>query len=273
MFSILPITQRFARSRIYWRNELTALGFIYRPALVESAMQIARRYLLHQIPDPVLRAKLTPNYTMGCKRVLLSDDFYPALTQPNVEVITDSIREVRAHSIVTADGRAHEVDAILCATGFHVTDTRLPHFIHGRVADTLAENWRPDPYAYLGTTVSGFPNLFLLIGPNTGLGHNSMVYMIESQISYILDCLHTMDRKNLQTIEVRPEIQEVFNTELQQRMQGTVWTSGCASWYLDATGRNTTLWPGFTFDFRHRTRRFDVQNYDVGRQLVPASRI
>ena len=271
MFSILPITQRFARSRIYWRNELTALGFIYRPALVESAMQIARRYLLHQIPDPVLREKLTPNYTMGCKRVLLSDDFYPALTQPNVEVITDSIREVRAHSIVTADGRAHEVDAILCATGFHLTDTRLPHFIHGRAADTLAENWRPDPYAYLGTTVSGFPNLFLLIGPNTGLGHNSMVYMIESQISYILDCLHTMDRKNLQTIEVRPEIQEVFNTELQQRMQGTVWTSGCASWYLDATGRNTTIWPGFTFEFRHRTRRFDARNYDVLRRPVPTS--
>jgi cation diffusion facilitator CzcD-associated flavoprotein CzcO len=264
LFSLLPITQRFMRARIYWRNELTALGFVYRPAMIEAGAQIARKHLIRQVPDPELRTKLTPTYTMGCKRVLVSDDFYPALAQPNVELITDGIREVRAHSIVTEDGKEHAVDVIICATGFHVTDTRLPHYIHGRsTTRSLADDWQPDPCAYLGTTIAGFPNLFLLIGPNTGLGHNSMIFMIEAQITYIMYCLHTMQKRNLRTIEVKVEAQDAFNTELQRRMQGTVWASGCVSWYLDATGRNTTIWPGFTFEFRQRTRRFDAQHYDL----------
>jgi cation diffusion facilitator CzcD-associated flavoprotein CzcO len=270
MFRILPITQRFVRTRIYWRQEIIALGFVYRPNMIEGGMRLARRHLEQQVPDPVLRAKLTPQYTMGCKRVLLSDDFYPALAQSNVEVITERIREVRAHSIVTEDGREHEIDTIICGTGFHVTDSPLPQYVHGRGGRALADSWHSGPHAYLGATVSGFPNLFLLIGPNTGLGHNSMVYMIESQIAYILDCLRMMDRRNLRAIEVRPEIQEAFKTEMQQRMQGTVWTSGCSSWYLDARGHNTTLWPGFTFEFRRRTRHFDPQHYDLIPQQAPA---
>jgi len=263
MFRILPITQRFVRTRIYWRQEIIVLGFVYRPSMIEGGMRLARRHLEQQVSDPVLRAKLTPQYTMGCKRVLLSDDFYPALAQSNVEVITERIREVRANSIVTEDGREHEIDTIICGTGFHVTDSQLPQYVYGRGGQSLADSWRSGPHAYLGATVSGFPNLFLLIGPNTGLGHNSMIYMIEAQISYILDCLRTMDRRNLRAVEVRPETQEAFKTEMQQRMQGTVWTSGCSSWYLDARGHNTTLWPGFTFEFRRRTRHFDPQHYDL----------
>ncbi len=256
MFRILPITQRLMRSRIYWRQELVALGFVYRPNVLEKGSQLTLRYLEKQVPDPLLRAKLTPHYTLGCKRVLLSDDFYPALTQPNVEVVSERIREVQAHSVVTDDGREHEVDAIICATGFHVTDARLPHYVHGRGGRSLADRWQEGDRAYKGSTVAGFPNLFLLIGPNTGLGHNSMVYMIESQITYILDCLRKMERRNLRTVEVRPDSEEAFNTEMQKRMQGTVWVSGgCYSWYLDARGHNTTLWPGFTFEFRRRTRR------------------
>ena len=261
LFRVLPITQRFVRTRIYWRQELTALGFVYRPRMMESAMQLARRHLMRQVSDPILREKLTPRYTMGCKRVLLSDDFYPALTQPNVEVVTDQIREVQANSIVTQDGNVYEADVIICATGFHVTDSQLPQCVHGRGGQSLADSWQSGSHAYLGTTVAGFPNLFLLIGPNTGLGHNSMVYMIEAQLSYILDCLRKMDRQHLQTVEVQPAIQKAFNAEMQQRMRGTVWTSGCASWYLDANGNNTTLWPGFTFEFRRRTRHFDQQHY------------
>ncbi len=263
LFRLLPFTQRFVRTRIYWRQELTVLGFVYRPRMMESAMQLARRHLARQVPDAILREKLTPQYTMGCKRILLSDDFYPALTQPNVDVITDRIREVQARSIVTEDGNVYEADTIICATGFHVTDSRLPQCIHGRNGQSLADSWKSGSHAYLGTTVVGFPNLFLLIGPNTGLGHNSMVYMIEAQLSYILDCLHKIDWQHLQTVEVLPAIQEAFNTEMQQRMQGTVWASGCASWYLDASGHNTTLWPGFTFEFRRRTRHFDQQHYNV----------
>lgn len=263
LFRLLPFTRQLVRARIYARQEITALALIYRPKLLEQGMRLAREHLEKQVPDPVLREKLTPRYTMGCKRILVSDDFYPAVGQSNVELITESIREVRAHSIVTADGTEREIDAIICGTGFHVLNTRLPQTIYGRGQQSLAETWQDYPCTYLGTTVSGFPNLFLLIGPNTGLGHNSMVYMIESQIAYILDCLRTMKRRNLQTVEVRAEAEMAFAEEMQRRMQGTAWTSGCTSWYLDARGRNATLWPGFTFEFRRRTRKFDLQSYQV----------
>ncbi len=268
MFRILPFTQRYVRTKIYWRQELIALGFIYRPNMLENGMQLAQSYLEKQVENPTLRAKLTPHYTIGCKRVLLSDDFYPALTQPNVDVITDRIREVRAKSIVTEDDREHEIDAIIFGTGFHVTDSQLPQYIFGIGGRSLADNWQEGSSAYFGTTVSGFPNLFLLIGPNTGLGHNSMVFMIESQLNYILDCLCMMDQRKLGVVEVRPEFQETFNVEMQKRMQGTVWTSGCKSWYLDANGHNTTLWPGFTFEYRRRIRHFDPQHYNLIPQQV-----
>ena len=269
MYSLLPITQRIVRSIIYWQREIFVLGFVYRPAMLENGMKIARQHLERQVADPQLHAKLTPHYTMGCKRVLLSNDFYPALTQPNVELVTEHIREVRAQSIVTEDGREHEIDTLICGTGFHVTDTQLPQSIYGRAGRSLADSWQDGPNAYIGTAVAGFPNLFLLIGPNTGLGHNSMVFMIEAQVSYILDCLRTMKRRNVGVVEVHREMQEAYNAEVQQKMQGTVWLSGCASWYLDAHGRNTTLWPGFTFDFWRKTRHFDPQHYSMVPQEAP----
>lgn len=267
LFRILPFTQRFVRTKIYWQQEIIALSFVYRPAMLQKGMELTLRYLAKQVPDPVLRARLTPRYTLGCKRVLLSDDFYPAITQPNVEVITDRIREVRAHSIITGDGIEHEVDTIICGTGFHVTDARLPACVHGRNGRSLADAWHTGSHAYNGTTVAGFPNLFLLIGPNTGLGHNSMVFMIEAQVSYILDCLRIMARRKLRIVEVQPDSEELFNEQVQRKMQGTVWNSGCSSWYLDANGRNTTIWPGFTFEFWRRTRRFDPQHYDLIPQI------
>ena len=268
LFRILSVAQRALRYKMYWQRELTALGLIYRPNLLEAGMKIAREHLEAHVSDPALRAKLTPHYTLGCKRILLSDDFYPAVSQPNVEVITDRIREVRAHSIVTEDGKEHEVDTLICGTGFHVTDTQFSQRIHGRKGQSLADTWHDGPHAYYGTSITGFPNLFLLIGPNTGLGHNSMVFMIEAQTHYILDCLRMMAQRHVQTIEIRPENEEAYNKEMQQRMRGTVWTSGCASWYLDARGHNTTLWPGFTFEFWYRTYRFDPQHYNVLPQRV-----
>lgn len=263
LFSILPLAQHLVRARMYWEHELTALGMVYKTDMLEKGALLARRHLEQQVPDPILREKLTPHYAMGCKRILLSDDFYPALTQPNAEVVTEHISEVREHSIITSDGTEREVDAIICGTGFHVTDTEFAHHIHGRGGLALADNWREGTHAYLGTSVAGFPNMFLLIGPNTGLGHNSMVYMIESQVTYILDCLRSMRRHEAREVEVRPASETRYNEEMQHRMQGTVWASGCVSWYLDARGHNTTLWPGFTFEFRHRTRRFDPQAYDL----------
>ncbi len=268
LFRVMPLAQRLVRARIYWRNELIARGLVYQPGLMEQGMKLGRRYLERQIPDPVLRAKLTPNYTLGCKRILLSDDFYPSLSQPNVEVVTDRIREVRANSVVTEDDKEYEVDTIICGTGFHVTDAELPERVHGRDGQSLATEWQQGPHAYLGTTVSGFPNLFIMIGPNTGLGHNSMVYMIESQLNYIMDCLRVMERQNLRAVDVRPEAQVAFLAEMRRRTKGTVWASGCRSWYLDARGQNTTLWPGYTFEFRRRTRHFDAKQYNVYKQRV-----
>ncbi len=271
LFSLLPLAQRLERAKMYWLRELTALGFVYKPAMIEKGMLLARQHLEAHISDPILREKLTPTYTMGCKRVLLSDDFYPALTQPNVEVITDRIRAIQAHSLITEDGQEHAIDTIIYATGFHVTDSQLPQCIYGRDGLALASAWSEGAQAYFGTTVAGFPNLFLLIGPNTGLGHNSMVFMIESQITYILDCLRTMKKRALAVVEVQADTQETFNAEMQLRMQKTVWNSGCASWYLDARGHNTTVWPGFTFEFRQRTRHFDPHHYTLLPQHTPAN--
>jgi cation diffusion facilitator CzcD-associated flavoprotein CzcO len=261
LFRTLPVTQRAARGLIYAQREIGALALVYRTNMMRGVEQQALRHLHAQVHDPDLRAKLTPSYRMGCKRILLSDDFYPAVSQPNVEVVTEGIREVREHTIVAGDGTEHPVDTVICATGFHVTDMPLPRYVRGRDGQTLEAIWQGSPQAYLGTSIAGFPNFFLMIGPNTGLGHTSMVYMIESQITYILDCLRMMDREHLSTVELRPDAQDVFVAEMRRRMQGTVWTSGCASWYLDKNGHNSTLWPGFTFEFRRRTRHFDAKSY------------
>jgi cation diffusion facilitator CzcD-associated flavoprotein CzcO len=261
LFRLLPVTRWLTRGKIYAERELMVLGFVRRPALMRDAERLAVKHMKSQVADPELRAKLIPKYALGCKRVLLSDDFYPALTQPNAELVTERISEVSEHSIVTSYGVEREVDTLILATGFHVTDMPLAHCVHGRGGQTLADAWGAGPAAYLGTTVAGFPNLFLFVGPNTGLGHSSMVYMIESQIAYLLDCLRFMRRRGVQTVEVQPEPQHAYNDEVQQRMQGTVWNTGCASWYLDARGRNTTLWPGFTWEYRRRTRRFDASAY------------
>ncbi len=269
LYRRLPAVQRLVRGLIYTQREIGALGLVYRPAMLARVEKLARKHLEAQVADPDLRKKLAPSYRLGCKRILLADDFYPALTRPNVEVVTDRIREVRPHSIVTEDGTERAVDTIIVATGFHVTDMPAARCVRGRGGQLLADAWRDGAQAYLGATVAGFPNLFLLIGPNTGLGHTSMVYMIESQLAYILDCLQMMARRGVETVEVRPETQAAYNDELQRRLRGTVWLSGCASWYLDAHGRNSTLWPGFTFAYRRRTRRFDPASYALTPRMAP----
>jgi cation diffusion facilitator CzcD-associated flavoprotein CzcO len=216
------------------------------------------------VADPALRAKLTPGYTIGCKRILISNDWYPALTRPGVEVVTDGIAEVRPHSVVTGDGTERPVDTIICGTGFQVTEFPAGDHIYGPGGVSLNEHWAAagSMAAYLGTSVAGFPNLFLLVGPNTGLGHTSMVFMIESQVAYVLDAVRHVASAGASTVEVRADAQEAYNRGLQRRLSTTVWnTGGCKSWYLDANGRNTTLWPGYTWQFRRRTRHFDPWRY------------
>ena len=261
LYRRVPVTRRLRRAAIYGMNEAAVPAFMH-PRLAEVVERVVAGHLHKHVPDPALRAKLTPDYRIGCKRVLVSDDYYPALTGPNVDVVTSRIAEVRPRSIVTAGGAEHPADTIIFGTGFHVTDLPVAQRLRGRDGRLLCEHWHGSPQAYKGTTTAGFPNAFVLVGPNTGLGHNSVVYMLESQLRYVLDALRTMERRGVAELEVRPEAQAAFNAEVQDRMRGTVWTAGgCASWYLDPQGRNTTLWPGATWRFRRATRRFDPAAY------------
>jgi cation diffusion facilitator CzcD-associated flavoprotein CzcO len=261
----LPALQRLVRWLVYWRQELVLMpGLVYFPSLLAGVEKLARRHIAKQVPDPVLREKVTPSYRMGCKRVLISNDWYPALSAPNVDVVTEPITEVRPHAVVTADGVEHPADTLILGTGFNVTDIAIADRIHGTDGRSLAEVWDHSPQAYLGSTVPGYPNLFFVVGPNTGPGHTSVVFYIESQVRYLLDALAQMRRDRVRRLEVRRDVFERFNARLQQRMRRTVWTTGgCSSWYLDAKGRNTTLWPGPSFEVMLRTRRFDIESYDV----------
>jgi cation diffusion facilitator CzcD-associated flavoprotein CzcO len=219
------------------------------------------------VADPVLRARLTPRYAIGCKRILISNSYYPALQQPNVELVTDDIREVRGRSIVTSDGREREVDVIILATGFRVTEMPFAKRVTGRDGKCLAEQWSPSPAAYRGVAVAGFPNLFFLLGPNTGLGHTSVLVMVEAQLRYIVECLRHLERTRMSAIEVRRDAQDGFNADVQSRLRNTVWNAGgCRSWYLDSTGRNTTIWPGMTWPYVKMLRRFDPAAYVLSRR-------
>ncbi|WP_439663728.1 flavin-containing monooxygenase [Lentzea sp. HUAS TT2] len=263
LFRALPFTQRLYRDFVYWTRESSALGFAVNPKIMQFAQGIALRHMKKQVPDPKLRRKLKPDYTMGCKRVLISNDFYPALGYPNVDLVTDKVSEVREKSIVDSAGVEHEVDVIIYGTGFHVVDSFDYLDIQGKGGVDLAKQWRQQGIeTYYGITVSGFPNLFFLLGPNTGLGHNSVVFMIESQIRYISQCLQLLDKHRAAELDVRLEAQQEFNTEIQQKLTKGVWTQGgCKSWYLDAQGVNRTVWPGFTWRYWMRTKRVRAEDY------------
>ncbi len=264
LYRRLPLAQRVVRGAVYAGRELLVLGFAKRPELMGLLEKLARSHMRKQIPDPELLDRVTPDYTLGCKRILPSNRWYPALAEPNVELVTGGIKEVREHSIIDASGIEREVDAIIFGTGFHVTDMPVARQMRGRDGKLISDVWQGSPRAYLGTALPGFPNLFLLLGPNTGLGHSSMVYMIESQVEHVLRAIQAMERTGAATIEVRPEAHAEFNSELDAQMQGTVWdTGGCVSFYLDDTGRNATLWPDWTWRFRRRATRFDAGAYTL----------
>lgn len=264
LFRWFPPLQRLARAAVYWTREASAIGFVRQPRLLRFAERYAKANLYRAVKDPALRKKLLPSFTMGCKRVLISNDYYPALAKPNVDVVTEGITEVRPHAVVTADGVEHPVDAIIYGTGFHATDPPSLETVFGRDGVRLGEAWQDGMEAYKGTTIAGFPNMFMLVGPNTGLGHTSIVFMIESQVNYVMDALKLLNRTDVVEIDPRVDRVQAFNDEVQRDMESTVWlTGGCASWYLDAKGRNTTLWPGFTWQYRRLTRKFDAHAYSV----------
>lgn len=268
LYRFAPPLQRVARAMIYLRRELFLVLFRH-PRWMRRGEDVARRGLRKWIRDPARRAQLTPSYTMGCKRVLLSDDYLPALAAPNVNVVTSGLREVRAHGIVDASGTEHRADVIIFGTGFRPTDPPLGPCIRGRGGRTLADVWQGSPKAYVGTAVAGFPNLFILLGPNTGLGHTSVVFMIEAQVAQVMLVLREMERRGARAIEPSVEAQAAYVADVERRMRNTVWVAGrCTSWYLDRTGRNSSLWPDFTWRFRRRLKRLVRRDW-VSDSTVP----
>jgi len=261
VFRRVPGTQRASRDLVYLLMELRGAGFAANKKLMGPLEQMARKHIEHQITDPELRARVTPDYTIGCKRVLFSSDYYPALQRPDVDLVTDPITGITETGVMTADGAEHSADVIIYATGFKVVESVTSLNVAGREGRKLT----PESLeAYRGVTVSGFPNLFLVLGPNTGLGHTSVVFMIETQIQHIMSCLRILARDHGDVIEVNEAAQRDYNVELQRRLRDSVWNAGgCHSWYLDADGVNRTIWPGFTFEYWARTRRARRSAYTV----------
>jgi cyclohexanone monooxygenase len=262
LYRVVPGLQKAVRGGLYLMRELLVVGMAKRRRFLKPVQRMAQAHLMRQVRDPKLRAALTPNFTIGCKRILISNDYYPAVSAPNAELVTAGIAEVRPHSIVDRDGVERPADTIVMATGFHVTDLPIAEKIAGRGGHTLAEEWADGMVSNRSTTVAGFPNLFLLVGPNVGVGHTSMVYMIESQVTYVDEALRAMDAEGLEVLETTPEAAQAYRDLIARKSRGTVWVAGgCASWYLDEQGHNTTLWPDFTFRFRKLLRTLDRENY------------
>ena len=259
-----PLLMGVFRKLIFWQHEAFVFVFLGNRWLGGLLERMALKHLGAQIADPELRAALTPDYRIGCKRILASNEYYPALERPNVEVVTAPIEEVREHSIVARDGRQRDIDVVIYGTGFHVTEPFRDTRIIGRGGVEIHEAWKQSASAFLGVTVSGFPNLFLLLGPNTGLGHNSVVLMIEAQLRYVMSCLRMMQRRGQAVMEVRRNSQQRFVELARRRLARTVWqTGGCSSWYKDRqTGENPTLWPGSVIAYMRKTRRASAQDYE-----------
>lgn len=271
----LPFTQAARRGLTWAIRDLQVGAFTKRPNQLGFVEALAKANMARSIKDPAMRARLTPSYRIGCKRILLSSTFYPALARPNVDLVASGLKEVRGSVLVAADGTEAEVDAIVFSTGFHVTDLPIAERVVGADGRSLADTWKDGMASLRGATAAGFPNWMTIIGPNTGLGNTSMILMIESQLNYMADYLRQLTvlggngaagKAGRVALAARPSAVNAWNRKVQARMERTVWsTGGCTSWYLDENGRNTTVWPGTTGEFRRETRTVDLAEYEVVR--------
>jgi len=264
IFKRFPTYQKIWRTLIYWILEMRGLGLMGNK-LVHSLMERqSLNHIKNSIQDPELRKAVTPTYKIGCKRILLSDDYYPALTRENVSLITTPIEQIKEQSIITKDGQEHPIDALILGTGFHVAEFVRDLTIIGRNKRSLLKEWETTgPEAYYGITTSGYPNLLFMVGPNTGLGHNSIIHMMESQINYILDYLTLLEQgEKTSYLDLKSKVEEDFLKEHQAQFEGTVWASGCDSWYQNEEGKNTTLWAGLTVTYRKKTKRVNPDDYN-----------
>jgi cation diffusion facilitator CzcD-associated flavoprotein CzcO len=268
----LPFAQRALRAAEYVAMEAFGVGFRY-PWLLERLQRSGLRHLERTVTDPVLRARLTPSYTLGCKRVLLSNSYYRALAQPNVDVYATALARIDGRRAVGADGSSAEVDAIVFGTGFQILAMPIADRIFDGDGVSLAATWKGSPTTYLGTVVSGFPNLFLLLGPGLGTGYSSAFTILEAQLRYVTSALRKIRAQPIAAVDVRADVQAAYNAAVQQALQRTVYNSGgCSSYYLDANGRNSFSWPWSTFALERRVRTFDLRDYEVATSTKHLSR-
>lgn len=261
LYRQVPALQRAHRAATYLLRE--ALHLPFRNARAARVVEwVAGRHMQAQVAEAALRAKLRPDYRIGCKRILVSDDYYPALTQPNVALVTDAITSIEAEGVRTADGALHAVDVIIVGTGFRPTDPVLAPHIRGRMGESLAETWQGSPRAYMGTSHAGFPNFFTLMGPNTALGHSSVLLMAEAQVEHVVGVLQYMEPRDIAAVEPDAFAQRAWVAGVDARLQATTWNAGgCTSWYIDPTGRNSTLWPDGVGRFRRTVARINPREY------------
>lgn len=265
IFRKLPVAQTAMRKALYWTHESMALAVIWSSPLTRVAEQLARNHLHRQVKDAWLRRQLTPDFTIGCKRVLVSNDYYPALQQANCKLITWPIVKITEHGVQTMEGVEHLVDCIVFATGFDVNKSGVPFPITGRDGRQLGEEWSRGAQAYKSISVSGYPNLFFTFGPNSGPGHNSALVYMESQIDYAVKAIQTILKKNLKMLDVKAEVQAQYNQSIQKRLAKTNWNSGCKSWYLTEDGFNATMYPGFATQYAQQMNALTLADYQ---QLV-----
>ncbi|TAK84734.1 MAG: NAD(P)/FAD-dependent oxidoreductase [Aquabacterium sp.] len=274
IFKAFPAVQKLHRWQLYWTNEARMLPML-NPWMARAGELIVKSIIRRKVKDPVIRRKLTPDYALGCKRVLISNKWFPTFNRPNVELVTEGIREIREHSIVSADGKERQADCIVLGTGF-IVDPRIymkDFEITGRDGHVLSRDWAKVPTAYLGINITGFPNMHQLVGPHTGLGHNSIIFMIEAQVHYVIQCIKEQRARGADYVDVKPQAQQAFVAEVMKNLEGTVWTSGCKSWYQTAEGINFALWPKSTWAYWMQCRNVVSGDYQwVTCGQVPASR-
>ncbi len=266
LFKFVPLWQKAWRLSRYVEHESRVLGFTSLQFIMNRAKAQCASYLKKTVKDSALRKKLTPNYSMGCKRILISNNYLPTFNLDHVSLETTAIDKVTANGILLKDGRTLEADTIIYGTGFKATEFLTPIKVTGLKEKVLNEEWHKGAEAYLGITVKDFPNFYMLYGPNTNLGHNSIVYMLESQIRYTLKAIGALNKSNAKYLNIRDSQQSQFNDKLQDQLKNTVWQKGCESWYKTDDGKNTVNWPDFTFKYRHRTRTINLKDYHVVKQ-------
>ncbi|HDJ7843163.1 TPA: flavin-containing monooxygenase [Acinetobacter baumannii] len=263
LFKKSNLYRQIHRSRLYWSNESRVVPIV-QPQIMKYGQKLAEAFIRFQVKDKDLAKKLTPDFVMGCKRILISNKYFPTFNRKNVELVTEGIQEIKENSIITKDGKERPIDCLIYGTGF-VTDPRiyLKHFTCiGRNQIELKQAWKNGAETYYGIMTKNFPNLFQLVGPNTVLGHNSIIFMIESQVNYILQLIDLVEKSGQHAIEIKPEVQDSFNERIQTQLQGTVWQAGgCSSWYQAADGKNFSLWPTYTWKYWLDTRKVNPKDY------------